>query len=58
MCAAQWPCRRTPQRDARRVIVGFGTETDNVVPGMVACIEEAAIPVTMLSLLYALPIRN
>ena len=36
-------------------IVGFDTETDNVVRGMVACIEEAAIPVTMLSLLYALP---
>jgi radical SAM superfamily enzyme YgiQ (UPF0313 family) len=36
-------------------IVGFDTETDNVVRGMVACIEEAAIPVTMLSLLYAWP---
>jgi radical SAM superfamily enzyme YgiQ (UPF0313 family) len=36
-------------------IVGFDTENDNVVNGMVGCIEEAAIPVTVLSLLYALP---
>ena len=36
-------------------IVGFDTEKDAVVSAMVRCIEEAMIPVTIVSLLYALP---
>ena len=36
-------------------IVGFDTEKDDVVNATVGCIEDAAIPVTVLSLLYALP---
>ena len=36
-------------------IVGFDGETGPVAPGMVACIEDAAIPLCMVGLLYALP---
>ena len=36
-------------------IVGFDTEKGSVTPGMVQCIEDAAIPVCMVGLLYALP---
>jgi hypothetical protein len=36
-------------------IVGFDGEADTVAPGMIACIEEAAIPLSMVGLLYALP---
>jgi radical SAM superfamily enzyme YgiQ (UPF0313 family) len=36
-------------------ILGFDTERRNVADGMVACIEEASIPVCMVGLLYALP---
>ncbi len=36
-------------------IVGLDGETGSVAPGMVACIESAAIPLCMVGLLYALP---
>ncbi|MCK4305973.1 MAG: B12-binding domain-containing radical SAM protein, partial [Candidatus Eisenbacteria sp.] len=36
-------------------IVGFDGETASVSQAMIACIEEAAIPVCMVGLLYALP---
>jgi len=36
-------------------ILGFDTERGDVAPGIVACIEDAAIPVAMVGLLYALP---
>ncbi len=36
-------------------IVGFDGETASVAEAMVACIEEAAVPVCMVGLLYALP---
>ncbi|MBD3161942.1 MAG: DUF4070 domain-containing protein, partial [Candidatus Eisenbacteria bacterium] len=36
-------------------IVGLDGETDSVAPAMIACIEEAAIPLCMVGLLYALP---
>ena len=36
-------------------IVGFDSETGSVADGMVELIEEAAIPVCMVGLLYALP---
>ncbi len=36
-------------------IVGFDAETESVAPAMIRCIEETAIPVCMVGLLYALP---
>jgi radical SAM superfamily enzyme YgiQ (UPF0313 family) len=36
-------------------IVGFDTERENIADAMVACIEEAGIPVCMVGLLFALP---
>ena len=36
-------------------IIGFDAETGSVAEAMVRCIEEAAIPVCMVGLLYALP---
>jgi radical SAM superfamily enzyme YgiQ (UPF0313 family) len=36
-------------------VLGFDTEQPNAADAMVDCIEEAAIPVAMVSLLYALP---
>ncbi|MGO9005882.1 MAG: B12-binding domain-containing radical SAM protein [Beijerinckiaceae bacterium] len=36
-------------------VVGFDTEKPGATAAMVNCIEEAAIPVAMVSLLYALP---
>lgn len=36
-------------------ILGFDAEKENVADAMIACIEEAAIPVCMVGLLYALP---
>ncbi len=36
-------------------IIGFDAERASVADGMVACIEESAIPVCMVGLLYALP---
>ncbi|MCB1541250.1 MAG: B12-binding domain-containing radical SAM protein [Rhodoblastus sp.] len=36
-------------------IIGFDEEKDGVADAMVECIEEAAIPVGMVGLLYALP---
>jgi radical SAM superfamily enzyme YgiQ (UPF0313 family) len=36
-------------------IVGFDAEADSVAQAMIDCIEEAAIPVCMVGLLYALP---
>jgi radical SAM superfamily enzyme YgiQ (UPF0313 family) len=36
-------------------IVGFDSETQSVADGMIGLIEEAAIPVCMVGLLYALP---
>ncbi len=36
-------------------IIGFDAEKEAVAEGMIACIEEAAIPVCMVGLLYALP---
>ncbi|HJS06636.1 MAG TPA: B12-binding domain-containing radical SAM protein [Pirellulales bacterium] len=36
-------------------ILGFDSEEDNVADGMALCIEETAIPVCMIGLLYALP---
>ncbi|MFW7269598.1 B12-binding domain-containing radical SAM protein [Gluconacetobacter sp. Hr-1-5] len=36
-------------------IVGFDSEKGSVAPGMIACIEDTAIPVCMVGLLYALP---
>lgn len=36
-------------------ILGFDTERKGVADGMIACIEEASIPVCMVGLLYALP---
>jgi radical SAM superfamily enzyme YgiQ (UPF0313 family) len=36
-------------------IIGFDNESGNVADAMVQCIEEAAIPVCMVGLLYALP---
>jgi radical SAM superfamily enzyme YgiQ (UPF0313 family) len=36
-------------------IVGFDAETDSVAQAMVDCIDDAAIPVCMVGLLYALP---
>ena len=35
-------------------ILGFDTEKDNVATGMVRCIEESMIPISNVSLLYAL----
>ena len=36
-------------------IVGFDSETESVADAMIELIEEAAIPVCMVGLLYALP---
>lgn len=36
-------------------ILGFDTERKGVAEGMIACIEDASIPVCMVGLLYALP---
>src|SRR3954453_17545264 len=36
-------------------ILGFDNEKGSVADGMVACIEDTAIPVCMVGLLYALP---
>jgi len=36
-------------------IIGFDEEADSVAPAMIECIEEMAIPVCMVGLLYALP---
>ncbi|MBB2159312.1 B12-binding domain-containing radical SAM protein [Gluconacetobacter sacchari] len=36
-------------------IVGFDSEKGSIAPGMIACIEDTAIPVCMVGLLYALP---
>lgn len=36
-------------------ILGFDTEKDSVAQGIIGCIDEAAIPVAMVGLLYALP---
>jgi len=36
-------------------IIGFDSERDSVAPAMIECIEETAIPVCMVGLLYALP---
>ncbi len=36
-------------------IVGFDTEKERVAEAMIRCIEDAAIPVCMVGLLYALP---
>jgi radical SAM superfamily enzyme YgiQ (UPF0313 family) len=36
-------------------IIGFDAERERVAEAMIACIEEAAIPVCMVGLLYALP---
>ncbi len=36
-------------------IIGFDGETDRVAEAMIECIEESAIPVCMVGLLYALP---
>ena len=36
-------------------IVGFDSEKGSIAEGMVACIEDTAIPVCMVGLLYALP---
>jgi len=36
-------------------IIGFDAESGSVAPGMIDCIEQAAIPVCMVGLLYALP---
>ncbi|MFH1842708.1 MAG: B12-binding domain-containing radical SAM protein [bacterium] len=36
-------------------IIGFDAETDSVAPEMTRCIEEMAVPVCMVGLLYALP---
>ncbi len=36
-------------------IVGFDSEKASVAQGMIACIEDTAIPVCMVGLLYALP---
>ncbi|QOF96193.1 B12-binding domain-containing radical SAM protein [Novacetimonas hansenii] len=36
-------------------IVGFDSEKSSVAAGMIACIEDTAIPVCMVGLLYALP---
>ncbi len=36
-------------------IIGFDGEKDRVAEAMIACIEDAAIPVCMVGLLYALP---
>src|SRR5262249_50794587 len=36
-------------------IVGFDTESGSIARGMIDCIEDTAIPVCMIGLLYALP---
>ena len=36
-------------------IIGFDSETDSVARAMIRCIEETAVPVCMVGLLYALP---
>jgi radical SAM superfamily enzyme YgiQ (UPF0313 family) len=36
-------------------IVGFDSERDNIAGGMIDCIEDTAIPVCTIGLLYALP---
>jgi hypothetical protein len=36
-------------------IVGFDSEKGSIADGMIACIEDTAIPVCMVGLLYALP---
>lgn len=36
-------------------IIGFDAEADSVAQGMIDCIEDTAIPVCMVGLLYALP---
>jgi radical SAM superfamily enzyme YgiQ (UPF0313 family) len=36
-------------------ILGFDTERDGVAEGMIRCVEDTAIPVCMIGLLYALP---
>jgi hypothetical protein len=36
-------------------IVGFDSEESSIADGMIACIEDTAIPVCMVGLLYALP---
>ncbi len=36
-------------------IIGFDAERESMAEAMIACIEEAAIPVCMVGLLYALP---
>jgi radical SAM superfamily enzyme YgiQ (UPF0313 family) len=36
-------------------IVGFDTERGSVAEGLTSCIEESAVPVAMVGLLYALP---
>ncbi len=36
-------------------ILGFDSEQGSAAPGIIACIEDAAIPVCMTGLLYALP---
>ncbi len=36
-------------------IIGFDGEGDRVSEGLIACIEDAAIPICMVGLLYALP---
>jgi hypothetical protein len=36
-------------------IIGFDAEAGSVAPGMIDCIEQAALPVCMVGLLYALP---
>jgi radical SAM superfamily enzyme YgiQ (UPF0313 family) len=36
-------------------IIGFDSETDSVAQEMIQCIEETAVPVCMVGLLYALP---
>jgi radical SAM superfamily enzyme YgiQ (UPF0313 family) len=36
-------------------IVGFDTEQGNVAKGIITCVEDTAIPVAMVGLLYALP---
>ena len=36
-------------------IIGFDAETESVAEAMILCIEESAIPICMVGLLYALP---
>jgi len=58
--AAQ-PSEEHPQDLPRRApracgsSLGFDNEKGSVADGMVACIEDTAIPVCMVGLLYALP---